>query len=335
MDKKGKNLLIFFSKLAIACILIAWPIKQGKLDFNLLKEFLHHRSLDWLLALSILIAASFVSSYRWKYILDLKARSKVSYWQTVKINWIGLFFNPLLPGSASGDMVKILYARDMDKNLTPGYLFSSVLIDRIFGLISLIIIMGLASCLSWNKLMAISQEMEQLVWFNMGLFFCACGLICFLLSPKKIQNPIKKVLAIIPWVGIPISKLLDHFWFIGKKKSSIPFCILLSIPCQSLSIFVFWFLSHPYLASQISPLDLAVIYPLGFIIISIPITPMGLGLGHIVFDKLFDFYNISGGANYFNAYILTHIIKYMLGIFPYLLSRKKLSSRELDSLKEQ
>lgn len=314
--------LKFILKLLVASVLIYWPMREGKLDFRLLGEFYHHRFGDWLLALLALMGTSCLSSYRWKCLLGLKASCKLSYLQIIKINWIGQFFDPILPGAASGDMIKILYARDMDKNISLSYLLSSVLVDRIFGLTALMMIMGIACCASWKQLTSLSPEVETLMLANMGLFLLFLGFLLFLFSPQKAHTPIKRVLAAIPWLGPSIGKLLEHFWFIGNNKAAIARCLFISILCQSTMVFVFWQLAHPHFPPHFTPLHLLTLYPIGIVTTSIPITPLGLGVGHVLFDRLFAFYGVAGGANYFNSYILTNIVNRLLGVFPYLLEKR-------------
>ena len=321
--------MIFFLKLALAGILIYWPIREGKLDFSLFGKLIETRPEDWLLALLILIVISCLATYRWKCILEIKTKSRISYWQMIKVNWIGQLFNPILPGSVSGDVVKVWYAKDIDKSLSTDYLFSSIIIDRIFGFTSLVLVMGFASYWSWGELLARSPEMINIMFANIGIFVLFLGLIVFLLLPKRIQNPLQNLMGKIPWFGPLANRMIGHFWLIGEKRSSMGLCFAISIVCQMAGIFVFWFLSHPYFSSPFSLLDTAVIYPLGMIIVSIPITPLGLGVGHIAFDKLFGLYGISGGANFFNAYILTHTVNYVLGVFPYLLGRKRVAWKKI------
>ena len=330
---KIKNYTTLLVKLAIASVLIYWPIRQGTLDFHLLLQLLQERPGDWAIALLILIAISCIACYRWKLLLLLKATSPIPFLQVIKINWIGFLFNPILPGAASGDLVKILYAKDLDQNFSHSYLLSSVLTDRIFGLTAMALIAGIASLLSWNKVVHLSPQLTTLMLANLALLLAFASFIAFLLSPRIIQSTAQKFLLTIPWAGSRMAHFLGHFLFIGKNKTTIALCIALSCICQGCGIFIFWFLSHPHFSPQFSLLDLTTLYPLGIIAVSIPITPLGLGVGHVVFDRLFGFYAIAGGANYFNAYIFTHIVNYLLGVFPYLFSQRQIRVHDLNAIK--
>ena len=332
MNRKIKNSLLLLIKLLIAWALIYWTIQKGNLDFHFLGEFLKKHLGDWVLAFAMVTAISCFSSYRWKYILELKSRSHLSFLQVIKIHWIGLLFNPVLPGPASGDIVKIFYVKDMDNNLSTPYLFSSILIDRIFGLSALLLLSGFILLLFGNQLTLLTPEVEKLVFINGGLSLISFSFIIFLICPKKVQFFIKKMMEKVPWVGPVLANLLSHFWFIGGRKMSIPVCLLISMICQSGNFFVFWFLSSPYISSHLSLLEFTIIFPIGTLSQLIPITPLGLGVGHIAFNKLFAFYGVAGGANYFNLYIITHIMSDLLGIFPYLFSKKKLKLKQLDDL---
>jgi len=91
--------------------------------------------------LSILAAA-----YRWQYVVTLKQKH-LSYKASLREYFIGLFFNNFLPGSIGGDVVRIIGASTEIGSKEVA--LSSVFIERIIGLISLVAI-GLSGFLFLN-----------------------------------------------------------------------------------------------------------------------------------------------------------------------------------------
>jgi uncharacterized membrane protein YbhN (UPF0104 family) len=84
---------------------------------------------------------------------------------------IGIFFNFFVPGGTGGDVVKVFYLLKE----TPGrgaQAFLSVLVDRIIGLLSIILIAGVVLTLRWNWLMS-SPETAQYVWVTLAVLTSA------------------------------------------------------------------------------------------------------------------------------------------------------------------
>ena len=176
-----------------------------------------------------------------------------------------------------------------------------MILDRIFGLTALITMMGVACGLFWEDLIALSP---QLVLANMGLF------LCFLLFSLLFLSPVR--------IGFRSNRFLRHLWFIRNHRATVVYCLLISILCQGASLLTFWLLSYPYFPPQFSLINLLTIFPIGIVATSLPITPLGLGVGHVLFEQLFELYGVAGGANYFNAYVFTNIVHRVLGVVPYL-----------------
>jgi uncharacterized membrane protein YbhN (UPF0104 family) len=61
--------------------------------------------------------------------------------------------------------------------------------------------------------------------------------------------------------------------------------------------------------------------PLGLISIMVPISPMGLGVGHAMFQELFSYFHITNGASLFNLFFLFQIFVNLLGGISYIFYR--------------
>ncbi|MCY4644199.1 MAG: lysylphosphatidylglycerol synthase transmembrane domain-containing protein [Bacteriovoracales bacterium] len=324
-NKRLRPIVFFLIKIAIAFGIVSWIIGKGKLDFGLFAQFFQDRAGDWIIALILLAVVVFLCSYRWKTILDIKA--EVPYGRVVGNVWIGLLFSPLLPGMVSGDVVRIAYGRTLDKKLSFDYLISSVLMDRIFGLMGLALISGIVSLTLGDRWEGLSWGIKQLILFNISILTLFLVFVFLFLSKKKGQECVGNKLGMIPFIGAFTAKVFAQFCMIGKRRRVVFSCLFVSVIAQSIEIFVFWFLSHSNIAGRPELLDVAILFPVGMIAVSIPITPLGFGVGHLVFYELFALYGIREGANYFNAFILTHLVNGFWGLFPYLFGRSKVLGR--------
>ncbi len=99
------------------------------------------------IALLFQLASTYLAAYRWRLIMRLLVfNEKVSYY--VKSYFKGTFFNQVLPSSIGGDAVRIidLTQKGYDKKDA----FYGVFVDRIVGLVGLLVLNLLASLLFYG-----------------------------------------------------------------------------------------------------------------------------------------------------------------------------------------
>ena len=100
-----------------------------------------------LLALSVLPISFVITSRRWHMLLEL-LEIRIGQWRTFVICMVGAFYSTFMPGSTGGDLVKAYYAAKHTTHRTRAVM--SVLIDRILGLLALIILGGIMASLQFN-----------------------------------------------------------------------------------------------------------------------------------------------------------------------------------------
>lgn len=308
-------------KFLVAALLIGWLISSGKLDFSLVKRLISESN-NWIYAFILIVIQINLGSFRWRALLRTKTKNPLPPFKLMSLNWIGQFFNTFLPGAVTGDLIKLVYARDLDKTLPKTFLVMSAFIDRILGMVGLIFLTGVFTILNYEEMIAISPKMKALLPFN-GLLFL--GSIIFLVSlflPLKFQNLILSLSRKVPLLGDKVAITFEQVWSIGKSKSTILLGVALSCMLQFGNIFAFWLVTEPFIEVKVPIGQLFTFIPIGMISTAIPISPAGLGVGHVIFEKLFGLVNISGGASLFNLFFLLNVTTNLLGVVPYLLSKK-------------
>lgn len=316
------NLIKLTLKMTFSVAIIAWLLKSGKLDFSLINRSLSS-GYQWLICFLLLVIQAIGASLRWRWLLGINSSRPISVPKTIKVTWIGLFFNSFLPGAVTGDLIKLVYAKDLDPEMSKTYLVTTVLVDRILGLIGLLCILGISSLYYYSEIISLSAQMSNLIHFNIFLFAGAISFIIFLFIPRGFQEKLLLLADIIPFIGEKIRKTLTSFWTIGDHKGVLFKCIIFSIGLQALSFYAFYLVSSPFYSQPIPYQYIVTFIPLGFMATAIPIAPAGLGIGHAAFDKLFSLAGISGGASFFNLFFLILITVNFLGLIPYLFSKKK------------
>ncbi len=321
-------------KFVFAGAIILWLFYSGKLDFSLFVKTFKSGNGPYF-AILFYIFAVVLSSYRWKIILEAKTIDPLPFKKILPINWIGLFFSTFLPGVVTGDVVKLLYIKDLHKNFSKTYLLTSIFIDRIIGLCGLLFLTGFISIIKYEALTSLSPEIKTLVHFNFFLFAGSMGFIVGLFLPLEVKNFFYSLLIRVPKIGERLKSTLEQAWLIGQFKLATLKCLFISILAQLLGITAIWLLTKPFYPSPVS-LDLILgVVPIGLITVAIPISPSGAGVGHLIFEKIFNLIGVPNGASLFNIHFLVLILVNLFGVIPYILFGKKHSIDEAEKFEEE
>lgn len=316
-----KNTFTNLFKILVAILLIYWLINSGKLDFKLLQQLQDHK-----IAVGIAVLLSIfnfiIISYRWETILSSRSQVRLPVMGLLKITWIGQFFSSVLPGSVSGDLIKILYVQKFDKNFSKTFIFATILIDRVMGLSGLILLVGTSSLIFQKKIIAGSPAMVPLLNFNYVLMIIVIvSFIVFFFY----HTFVRKILVGLTSFG-PVKQLqkIILFWddLVFIKKQMLR-AIALSILVQFIGVVIFWSLIHPFVGENMNFIQALAFIPIGLMTLALPVAPGGLGIGHAIFQKLFELSSISNGASLFNLYFVITMMVNILGVIPYLMTKIK------------
>lgn len=311
MKKIINNIL----KLLLAVAIIYWLIQNGKLDpKSALKLFSNFSVLIPVVAL--LLLQIFIASYRWKTLLQIKSEKITDAKRIFLIQWIGQFFSSALPGAVTGDIIKLGYVKKMDESLSRKFLLLSVFLDRLIGLIGLLLISGISSLIFYSDLINLSPEMNKIVLINFLLLMCSLGAIGFFFLPDYFIDKLKRIIKVQKIVD-----LLERFKSVKIGKVSFIKLLILSSISHVLAILAFHLINQDFYESAIRLQDLFTIIPIGQVAIAIPISPAGLGVGHLAYQKLFSFINQSNGATLFNNFWILTLMVNILGFIPYIFYR--------------
>ena len=311
MKKIINNIL----KLLLAVAIIYWLIQNGKLDpKSALKLFSNFSVLIPVIAL--LLLQIFIASYRWKTLLQIKSEKITDAKRIFLIQWIGQFFSSALPGAVTGDIIKLGYVKKMDESLSRKFLLLSVFLDRLIGLIGLLLISGISSLIFYSDLVNLSPEMNKIVLINFLLLMCSLGAIGFFFLSDHFIDKLKRIIKVQKIVD-----LLERFKSVKIGKVSFIKLLILSSISHVLAILAFHLINQDFYESAIRLQDLFTIIPIGQVAIAIPISPAGLGVGHLAYQKLFSFINQSNGATLFNNFWILTLMVNILGFIPYIFYR--------------
>jgi uncharacterized membrane protein YbhN (UPF0104 family) len=107
----------------------------------------------------------------------------------------------------------------------------------------------------------------------------------------------------------------------GPKNLFIALTISMAVHAAAMGLFTV--LTRAILDRDVAYSAVATIFPLGILTMVLPVSPAGLGVGHVAFDRLFSAIGLTSGATIFNVYLLGQITPCLLGVFPYLALKKR------------
>lgn len=318
MTKFKKNLSIVF-KITLGVGLILYLIFSGSLNLHSMGRAISMHPWWFSLATSLLSIPLFLTSIRWQMLL-LAQETNITFWKTLSLNFIGLFFNNFLPGGTGGDLAKCYYVASIypDKKAAT---ITTVLIDRFLGLSGLVLVGGI-SVLCYPKISLYGSGPIKTISITILLASAAIliGLVLFLNFPVSFLETYQEKFS-----HLPGGKLLLAFYHAVRiyrgHQAILYISLFLSILVHT-TIIIMTIIFGKIFDSQLSWLTYGVITPLGLLAHSLPIAPAGLGVGEAASEYLYLNVGCSFGGEFMALFHLVSIFWGLLG-FPFYLLFKK------------
>ncbi|WP_425403454.1 lysylphosphatidylglycerol synthase transmembrane domain-containing protein [Hwanghaeella sp.] len=137
MSEKARRTLWTLLKFGVTVGLLSYLAQSIELDQALeLAASAHPGSV--VLAMAMVAAQQVIIALRWRFLASMKAETP-TYGRFFRWTMEGLFFNQTLPSSVGGDAIRI-FRLARDGGLRVSHATSSVLLDRAFGLLGIVLI---------------------------------------------------------------------------------------------------------------------------------------------------------------------------------------------------
>lgn len=224
-----------------------------------------------------------VSSYK-SFIIIRYNQINTTFLKCIKVNYIGLFSNNFLPGGLGADTMKFLYFKDNYR--ASKLLIASLILDKIIGLINLILLSVLFGFFLLNKVL---KQNFYLYYCLLILFFIVC-LINIFLIPKYIKFFKSK---------IKLNLVLDFIDTIEQLNQFNIYIIIKVLLCYMiifLLTIITYYLLFLALGSPINPTILLQVVPLIFIGEYIPLSINAIGIREGLSIFLFGIFSISSSV---------------------------------------
>ena len=261
-----KKTFILLGKLSLVAAIFGYLISQVKISFS--RILAGSREWRWILVSFLLFGGVlFNNSYRWNLLLRAQG-STLSYWRSLKFNFVGQFFSTVLPGLVGGDLVKAFYLVRYQNE--PLETTSSIIVDRFVGLLAVCFLMGIAFVANFS----FGKNLFAQTGFSQPIFLGIVAIFLLLLYFIFFSNLLEKMERAVKWKAL--QRIFAAFQPYKKTPELMIQAFLLSLCGVILNVLIFFSVTQALGGSTIPWALFFLIIPLGFFILGFPISPLGL-----------------------------------------------------------
>jgi uncharacterized protein (TIRG00374 family) len=320
INPRTKSIVILVAKILVATTLITWLVRSGVLKFGALSIFLE-RPILLVADIALFAFALLTSTLRWRTLLELTG-AKIGLARALQLQFTALFFNVVVPGNVGGDVVKALYvARDEDPSKRTAILLL-VFVERLVGLAALVLVASGVGVLRGPMLWQ-NPQLRQLAMAVAFLGVCTViGPAVFVMWMRRAGDRLEAWTSGTTFIAKLANRLVAAARLLSAGPKHLLYALGFSMCAHTATIAFFTVLTRVLLSEDVSFSSVATVYPLGILTMMLPISPAGLGVGHIAFDRLFAMIGLHDGATVFNVYLIGILTPNLLGVFPYLALRR-------------
>lgn len=311
--------LVNILKYVFSAALIYWMVSTDRLNLTSVKNVL---TWDVVVVGFLLLTINIsICSERWHALITTQGL-QTSRFATLKLYFIGIFFNLVMPGGVGGDVIKGYYFVKKNPQARTSAM-TTIFMDRLIGLYVMILMAAMAMTIHMKEVFE-QDQLKNLYYFVIGLFTVSTTLgLLLLFSPVFLKLSANSMLNKIPLIH-KMRKAFLVFKSYGSFPITIFYAAALSFVAQICSI-----LFITYVGNKSGILDLPLeayffLAPLGFIATAIPIAPSGIGIGQAAFLFLFDAYakvQTDLGSLVITVFQFMNFVVGLIGAFFYLTGR--------------
>jgi uncharacterized protein (TIRG00374 family) len=222
-----------------------------------------------LLAVGVLPISYLITSRRWHWLLEA-LDIHMGQGRTFVLNMVGSFYNTFMPGSTGGDIVKAYYAARHTTHRTWAIL--SVIVDRVVGLLALIILGGALASVQWDNPECRKVAIASVVILAMT----ALGLFVFYHPGLRKASGLDWLLRRLP-MQKQVHKAVEAMEMYGRRPGVMLGALVMTFPVHMTTIVSATFAGKAF-GLPLHPLYYWAIVPVVTLVGAIPISPQGVGV---------------------------------------------------------
>jgi glycosyltransferase 2 family protein len=229
-------------------------------------------------ALAMLLFGILATAARWWRLLKA-AGCVTSYWNALRLSFVGFFFNIVVPGLTGGDVVKaVMVARDHPERRAAAAI--SVLVDRLIGLFVLAL-MGAVTILAQGETFAAYR------WPVIGIVVAAvAGVTVYSNAWLRARLGYERLLARLPMAGT-LRQIDEAVTIYSRKPYEFLLALAFSFANQCSVIVSLIALGRSFGDTALTAAQYVVVGSIGNIASAVPLTPGGVGIAEYFYAELF------------------------------------------------
>jgi glycosyltransferase 2 family protein len=235
----------------------------------------------WMLVgLPVALAGEVANIVRWRILLQVQGMH-LSWPRITQLFFVGLFFNLFMPGYTGGDFARLYFSiREFPDRKQEVIL--TVVMDRLIGMLALVMAAVITTGFRWQWLQQTPQA-SFLLWILLLMLigFTAITAGSFLISGLQLANRLPR--------HTPFRDRLietsEAYHVFARAKLPLLWAFLLSFPVL-FSFYGAFYCAAQAVHARVSVVDIITIMPIVTSIISLPITPGGVGFRESLFEIL-------------------------------------------------
>ncbi|HZZ44461.1 MAG TPA: lysylphosphatidylglycerol synthase transmembrane domain-containing protein [Tepidisphaeraceae bacterium] len=234
----------------------------------------------WLIALALALfpMTYIVTTIRWHALMEA-LDIQITRRRTFVLNMVGAFYNTFMPGSTGGDVIKAIYASRQTTYKTRAII--CVLIDRVLGMVTLIIMGGVVAGLRWIMTWTTPDPATR-ACRNVALMCLAICLAMALGLLVLFNERLRRGLG-VEWIlrRLPkqelIRKAMDTMEIYRTQPGLILWSLVVTLPVHA-TVVVSAMLCGMAFGLKLTPGYYFVVVPVVVLVGSIPVSPQGAGV---------------------------------------------------------
>jgi uncharacterized protein (TIRG00374 family) len=314
--------LLFLLKLGLAAALVGWLLRSDALDLGALGVLWRSPLLFGANLLCWLLCSVVLSTLRWRTLLAL-AEVHLPVTRAAGLQLMALFLNLAIPGNVGGDVLKALVvAREEPADKRTAILLV-VVVERVLGLVGLVAAGAVATALGgptlWHNA-ALRPTVSATAVLGAGLLL---GPLVGLLVLRRWGPSLRRFTRGSSRLARLGDRVLRAIEMVVRRPAILAAGLLMSMAMHGLSMGYLTLLTGAITGQAVQYGAIATVFPLGLLTVVLPISPAGIGVGHMAFEQLYRSMGLSGGATIFNVFLIGQITPCLLGVLPFVALRRQ------------
>lgn len=267
-------------RLLVGLGLTAWLVRLA--DPQRVLDSLTSAHAGWLAAaVGLVLIDRSLMAYRWVLLLRAVATARaIPLWGVMRIFFVSTFLGTFLPASVGGDAIRTIHLSRLQ--VPPADALASVVVDRLVGTLS-VLVTGVAGLLVVRQVLA-----------PQGLLIVAGALVVvltgalLLLFDSRVLGTLLRWLTLrrLPRVERVLGRVLVAIRQYGQHRRALVVVLVASVAVQVLRTLQAWCLGVA-LGIPTSLVWYFAFIPVVIMVMSLPVSVMGLGTGQLSFQLLF------------------------------------------------